>query len=80
MGDYQFLINLNRPIIGQGVIAAIELALDFPGDRNIGPRHTLDPSLQWLVTPNLQLDAGAYLGLTRAAPDWNPYVGISVRY
>lgn len=79
-GDYQFLINLNRPVIGQVVTAAIELALDFPGDHAIGPRHTLDPSLQWLVTPNLQLDAGIYIGLTKAAPDWNPYVGISFRY
>jgi hypothetical protein len=73
LGDYQFLINLNRPVIGEVVIAAIEVALDFPGD-HVGPRHTLDPSLQWLVTPNLQLDAGM------AAPDWDPYVGISFRY
>ena len=79
-GDYQFLINLNRPIIGEVVTAAIELALDFPGDRNIGPRHTIDPSLQWLVTPSLQLDVGIYIGLTKAAPDWNPYIGISFRY
>ena len=79
-GDYQFLINLNRPIIGEVVTAALELALDFPGDHNIGPRHTIDPSLQWLVTPNLQLDVGVYIGLTKAAPDWNPYVGLSVRF
>ena len=78
--DYQFLINLNRPIIGETVIAALELALDFPGDRNIGPRHTIDPSLQWLITPNTQLDVGVYIGLTKAAPDWNPYVGISFRF
>ena len=79
-GDYQLIANLNRPIIGNIVTAAIELALDFPGDHNIGPRHTIDPSLQWLLTPNLQLDAGVYIGLTKAAPDWNPYVGISFRY
>ena len=79
-GDYQFLINLSHPIIGDVVTAALELALDFPGDHNIGPRHTLDPSLQWLITPNLQLDVGVYIGLTKAAPDWNPYVGISVRF
>lgn len=79
-GDYQMLINLNRPIIGEVVTAALELALDFPGDHHIGPRHTLDPSLQWLVTPNLQLDVGVYIGLTKAAPDWNPYVGISFRF
>lgn len=79
-GDYQMLINLNRPIIGEVVTAALELALDFPGDHHIGPRHTLDPSLQWLVTPNLQLDVGVYIGLTKAAPDFNPYVGISFRF
>ncbi len=79
-GDYQFLVNLNRPILGKEVIAALELALDFPDDRPIGARHTLDPSLQWLITPNLQLDLGIYIGLTKAAPDWNPYVGISFRY
>lgn len=79
-GDYQFLINLNHPIFGETVTAALELALDFPGDHNIGPRHTLDPSLQWLVTPNLQLDVGVYIGLTKAAPDWNPYVGLSIRF
>ncbi len=78
--DYQVLVNLSRPIIGDVVTAAIEIALDFPGDHNVGPRHTLDPSLQWLVAPNLQLDGGVYIGLTKGAPGWNPYVGISFRY
>ncbi len=79
-GDRQFLINMNRPVIGDNVIVALELALDFSADHNIGPRHTIDPSVQWLVTPNVQLDAGAYIGISKAAPDWNPYVGISFRY
>ena len=79
-GDYQMLVNLSRPIIGEVVTAALELALDFPGDHHIGQRHTIDPSLQWLVTPNLQFDVGVYIGLSKGAPDWNPYVGISFRY
>lgn len=79
-GDYQFVANLNRPIIGTTVIAAVEIALDFPTDHNIRPRHTIDPSLQWLVTPNLQLDAGAYIGITKARPDYTIYVGVSFRY
>lgn len=78
--DYQLLFNLNHPIINDTVTAAIELALDFPSDRGAGPRHTLDPSLQWLITPDLQFDIGAYISLTKSAPDWNPYVGISFRY
>lgn len=79
-GDYQFIVNLNRPIIGEVVTAALEVSIEYATDHNIGPRHTLDPSLQWLVTPNLQLDAGIYIGISKAAPDYNPYVGISFRY
>ena len=79
-GDYQFIINLNHPIYRDIVTASLELALDFPGDHNTGHQHTLDPMIQWLVTPTLQLDAGAYIGLSKAAPDLISYVGLSVRY
>lgn len=79
-GDYQLIANLNRPVIGEVVVAALEVSFDYATDHNIGPRHTLDPSLQWLVTPNLQLDAGIYIGVSKAAPDYNPYVGVSFRY
>jgi hypothetical protein len=79
-GDYQMLLNLSRPIIGKAVTAAIELSLDYSSDHNTGTRDTIDPSVQWQLGKNLQLDAGAYVGLTKAAVDYNPYVGISVRY
>ena len=78
--DYQLLVNLNRPVIGETVTAALEIAAEYTTDHNIRPRYTIDPSLQWLVTPALQLDAGAYIGLNKGAPDYNPYVGISFRY
>lgn len=70
--DYQFLANLNRPIIGEAVTAALEIAAEYTTDHNLPARYTIDPSLQWLVTPALQLDAGAYIGLNRNAPDYNP--------
>ena len=79
-GDYQFIVNLNHPIYKDIVTASIEVALSFPGDHNTGRQHTLDPMIQWLVTPTLQVDAGTYIGLTKAAPDVVSYVGISVRY
>lgn len=78
--DYQILANLNRPIFGDVVTAAVEIAAEYTTDHNIGPRYSLDPSLQWLATPNLQLDAGIYIGLNKAAPDYNPYAGVSFRY
>jgi len=79
-GDYAFLVNLNRPLFFKTVTAAIELASDYSSDRQVTPRYTLDPSLQWLVMPALQLDAGIYIGLNKAAPDYQAYTGISFRY
>ena len=79
-GDYSLLLNINRPIFVNSVTAALEFASEYSGDPRITPRYTLDPSLQWLITPNLQLDVGIYIGLNKAAPDANPYTGISYRY
>jgi hypothetical protein len=41
---------------------------------------TLDFGLTYGLTDNVQLDAGVNLGLTRAADDVNPFVGISIRF
>ncbi|MDX2244620.1 MAG: transporter [Leptolyngbyaceae cyanobacterium bins.302] len=41
---------------------------------------TFDTGIKYLVTENLQLDAGINIGLTRAADDLQPFVGISVRF
>jgi len=79
-GDPQIILNLSRTAFVSTVTASLGLALDFPADHAVGPRHTLGPALQWLVTPALQLDAGLYIGISKAAPDYNPYVGIAFRY
>lgn len=41
---------------------------------------TVDLGLTYALTKNIQLDAGINLGVTRAADDWNPFVGISWRF
>jgi len=79
-GDYSFIVNVNRPIFIKTLTAALELASEYASDRQATPKYTLDPSLQWLVLPNLQLDGGLYLGLNKAAPDYVAYTGISYRY
>jgi len=79
-GDYSFIVNVNRPVFFKTVTAALELASEYSSDRQITPRYTLDPSLQWLVMPALQLDIEVYIGLNKAAPDYNAYTGISFRY
>jgi hypothetical protein len=79
-GDYSFLVNLNRPIFIKTLTAALEFASEFSADRNIPSRYTVDPSLQWVVSPGVQLDVGMYIGLNKAAPDYISYSGISFRY
>lgn len=78
-GDYSFLVNLNRPIITQNLVMAVEFASEY-ADATYKPRYTFDPSLQYKIGSGLQLDFGAYIGLNKEAPDYNPYVGISFRY
>jgi hypothetical protein len=41
---------------------------------------TVDVGLEYLVTKNVQLDCGCNFGVTRAADDFNPFAGITVRF
>ena len=41
---------------------------------------TVDLGLTYALTPNVQLDAGVNLGVTTAADDVNPFLGISMRF
>ena len=79
-GDYGFIANLNRPILIEGLTAAAEVAIDASSEKKAGTRLSFDPSLQYLVSKNLQLDVGIYLGLNTATPRYNAYFGITYRY
>jgi len=41
---------------------------------------TADFGLTYGLTPDIQLDAGINVGLTRSADDFNPFLGLSVRF
>lgn len=41
---------------------------------------TFDTGLIWVLTDNLQLSAGVNIGVTRAADDWSPFIGMSWRF
>jgi len=41
---------------------------------------TLDLGLTWQALPGVQFDAGAFVGLTDAADDINPFLGLTMRY
>jgi len=49
-------------------------------NKNQGTYSALDLGAMYLLTPTLQLDAGCFFGLTEAAEDYNPFVGLSALY
>ena len=77
------IVNLSREVFVKGLTAAVEVAANTSLDNvtNVGVTQvSFDPSLQYLLAKNLQLDVGIYLGLNRATPRYNPYTGISYRF
>lgn len=50
------------------------------GDGGARPVNALDGGMTYLVTPRLQLDASASIGLSSLAPDWTFGVGASYRF
>lgn len=78
--NYGMIVNLSRPILIEGLTVAGEVAVDISSERKERTRVSFDPSLQYLINKNLQLDVGIYLGLNRATPRYIPYTGVSYRF
>ena len=74
------LINLSAAVAPRVTIAG-ELWSNFNFDP-AGPvrQVSADAAIAFLATDRLQLDAGINVGLTRATPDVEYYVGTSVRF
>jgi len=60
--------------------AYVELFSNVSNERHAGWIATFDCGLTYRLSPNVQLDTGINVGLTDAADDLNPFVGLSVRY
>ena len=76
------IINLSHPVsfISKDLSASIEFFSSVGTDPFTPAVYTLDLGLAYLVAPNVQLDAGANFGLTKASPDLNVYTGITARF
>ena len=73
------LVNLSHAIYGD-LTGSVELASQVTGDRGSTNAYTADFALSYALTPTLQLDAAAYVGLNRDAPRLTLYTGISRRF
>ena len=68
------------PFISKDLSLSVEFFSSVGTDSAIPAVYTFDLGLAYLIQPNVQLDVGANLGLTKASPDVNVYTGISTRF
>jgi len=77
--DFINSITLDHAIIGK-LSGYLEFFSDISTERHAGWIGTIDTGLEFLVTKNIQLDCGCNFGVTRAADEYNPFAGITVRF
>jgi len=74
------LVNMAHPL-GSKMTVAFEVWDSVNRDPSGTIRQrSADVALSYLVGPSLQLDVGANIGLTRATPDRQVYLGVSTRF
>jgi hypothetical protein len=72
-------ITLSHVVIGK-LGGFIELATEVSAESNTPWIGTFDFGFAYAFTPDLRLDVGAYIGVTKSAPDIAPFIGMSVRF
>ena len=69
-----------QPRLGEKLGFYVELFNSVSNERHSAWIATFDFGFTYAVTRDIQLDAGMNIGLTDAADDFNPFIGLSMRY
>jgi hypothetical protein len=77
--DYINSVSLHHTITDK-LDSYVEFFTDVSTERHTSWSGTLDAGLAYSITKNVILDGGVNAGVSRAAPDWQPFVGISLRF
>ena len=83
-GDGHHAEFVNTVTLGHRIVGDLSGFVEFfssvsmeSGSEWIG---TFDAGLTYMLTDDIQLDAGVFVGLTRSADDINPFLGVSWRF
>ena len=75
---------INSVSVGHKLVGRLSLYGEFFSnvrtERGAGWIGTVDTWLTYSVSRALRLEAGVYIGVTEAAEDWHPFVGMTFRY
>jgi outer membrane putative beta-barrel porin/alpha-amylase len=72
-------IAVGRDVVGK-LAGYVELFSNVSTERDADWIATFDFGFTYALTGDIQLDAGMNIGLTDAADDFNPFIGLSMRY
>lgn len=73
-------VSIGHPIIGKWLSASVEFYSSVSTERGAGWVGTVDTWLTYQASENVRIDGGVYIGVTPAADDWHPFVGITWRF
>jgi hypothetical protein len=83
-GDGHHAAFVNTITVGHDIIGRLAGYAEFfsyvSTERGSKWAGTFDLGLTYGITANIQFDAGVNIGVTESAPDWNPFVGLSMRF
>ena len=77
--EFDNSVSIGHPIIGKLSLSA-EFFSSVSTEQNSDWVGTVDTWLTYQVSKNLRLDGGVYFGVTPAANDWHPWIGMTWRY
>ncbi len=79
--NFANLVNFSGPVPGvKNLTAYVEFYSAVGTDRSTPTIYTFDTALSYNITPTLQIDIGANIGLNNAAPNLQLYSGVSQRF
>ncbi len=77
--DFINTVTFGHQIIGN-LNGYVEFFSSFNNEDDSPWIGTIDMGLTYAVSPDIQLDGGVNVGVTRSADDFNPFLGCSIRY
>jgi hypothetical protein len=78
-GEFDNSISIGHSLIGKFSIAA-EFFSSVSTERDAEWVGTVDTWLTYQINKDMRLDGGVYLGVTLAADDWHPWLGMTWRF
>ena len=74
----------NSVSVGHSIVGKLSYFVEFYGEETTEPGRrwigTVDTWLTYQLSKTLRLDGGVYIGVTEAADDWHPFIGMTWRY